>query len=266
MPGVPYEMKAIINDYVIPELTDRFNPQVIIHKTVLTQGFPESMLAKKIESWEEALPSNIKLAYLPNPGVVRLRLSATGKDRSLVEAQIQEEIEALKTIIPQAIFGFDKDTLQEIVGYSLKEKKLNVSTAESCTGGYIAHLITSISGSSEYFKGSVVAYSNEIKKSVLGVKHQTLIDFGAVSEEVVSEMALGVKNKLETDYAIATTGIAGPGGGTKEKPVGTTWIAIATPSQIITRKFQMSNHRERNIVRTSMTALKMLRIELLSLG
>ena len=264
MPGVPYEMKAIISDYVIPELLKRFNPPVILHKTVLTQGLPESGLAKKIESWEESLPSNIKLAYLPSPGMVRLRLSATGITQPQLETQINKEVDSLKKIIPQAIFGYDNDTLPEIIGRLLKDKNLSVSTAESCTGGYIAHLITSIAGSSEYFKGSVIAYSNEIKENLLGVSAQNLIDHGAVSEQVIKEMALGVKKKMGTDFSIATSGIAGPGGGTEEKPVGTTWIAVATPSKIITKHFMMGDHRERNIKKTAMTALNMLRLEILS--
>lgn len=264
MPGVPYEMKAIINNYVIPELLKRFNPPVILHKTVLTHGIPESGLAKKIESWEESLPSNIKLAYLPSPGMVRLRLSANGTTQPQLETQINKEVNSLEKIIPQAIFGYDTDTLPEIIGRLLKEKNLSVSTAESCTGGFIAHLITSIAGSSEYYKGSVIAYSNETKENLLGVSTQNLIDHGAVSEQVVKDMALGVKNKLGTDYSIATSGIAGPGGGTEEKPVGTTWIAVATPSKVITKHYLMGDHRERNIKKTAMTALNMLRLEILS--
>jgi len=264
MPGVPYEMKYIVQQHIIPELSKRFSPQAILHKTVLTQGFPESKLAKKIEKWEDGLPSNIKLAYLPSPGIVRLRLSATGKEKSDLELQVNNEIDFLKKLIPGAIFGYDNDNLYEVVGTLLKKKDQTISTAESCTGGYIAHLITSVAGSSEYFKGSVIAYSNEIKESILKVQHQSLIDHGAVSEKVIMEMALGVKSKMNTDYAIATSGIAGPGGGTSDKPVGTTWIAIATPVKIITKEFMMGDHRERNIKKTAMTALNMLRKEILS--
>ncbi len=262
MPGVPYEMKQMVKDYIIPELLKLFSPGAIVHKTILTQGLPESLLAKKIESWEDNLPGNIKLAYLPSPGTVRLRLSATGRKEPELERQIINEITTLKKIIPGIIFGYDNDRLYEIVGNMLREKNLTVSTAESCTGGYIAHLITSVAGSSDYFKGSVVAYSNEIKESLLGVQHQSLINFGAVSEPVVKEMAMGIKNKMRTDYTIATSGIAGPGGGTEDKPVGTTWIAIATPTKIISKKFMMGDHRERNIKKTAMTALNMLRKEL----
>jgi len=178
--------------------------------------------------------------------------------------QVNNEIDFLKKLIPGAIFGYDNDNLYEVVGTLLKKKDQTISTAESCTGGYIAHLITSVAGSSEYFKGSVIAYSNEIKESILKVQHQSLIDHGAVSEKVIMEMALGVKSKMNTDYAIATSGIAGPGGGTSDKPVGTTWIAIATPVKIITKEFMMGDHRERNIKKTAMTALNMLRKEILS--
>ena len=264
MPGVPYEMKQMVKDYIIPELLKRFSPGAIVHKTILTQGLPESLLAEKIESWENNLPGNIKLAYLPSPGTVRLRLSATGKEEPELERQIINEIATLKKIIPGTIFGYDNEQLYEIVGNLLRKNNKTVSTAESCTGGYIAHLITSVTGSSDYFKGSVVAYSNEIKESLLGVQHQSLINFGAVSEPVVKEMAQGVKNKMGTNYAIATSGIAGPGGETEDKPVGTTWIAIATPTKIITKKFMMGDHRERNIKKTAMTALNMLRREILS--
>ena len=261
MPGVPFEMKPMITEYVIPEISKRFNPPAIVHKTILTHGMPESLLASKIEDWENKLPEYIKLAYLPQPGIVRLRLTASGQNKAELEKQISKEIINLKTIIPGLIFGYDKNTLYEIIGNLLSEKGQTLSTAESCTGGYIAHLITSVAGSSDYFKGSVVAYSNQIKEEFLNVKHKSLVDYGAVSKEVVTEMAEGVKHKFNTDYAIATSGIAGPGGGTPEKPVGTIWIAVATPSKTITRLFQMGIHRERNIHRSALAALNMLREE-----
>jgi len=264
MPGVPYEMKPMISDFVIPEIRKRFKVGSILHKTVLTQGWPESKLAAKIESWEEGLPENIKLAYLPSPGSVRLRLTATGNEKSTLEKQVRQEIEKLEKIIPGAIFGYDEDELHVITGKLLRDKNQTISTAESCTGGYIAHLITSVAGSSDYFKGSVVAYANEIKQHVLGVKEKSLIDFGAVSEAVVKEMAEGVRQKFNTGYAIATSGIAGPGGGTKEKPVGTTWIAVATPDKTIARHFLFGEHRERNIRKTALTALNMLRKEIIA--
>lgn len=259
MPGVPFEMQAMVTQTVIPELLKRFTTGAIIHKTILTYGIPESVLAKKIEDWEDRLPQNIRLAYLPQPGSVRLRLSATGESKSDLEKQIQAETDKLHKIIPDAIIGYDDDQLESLTGKLLLEKGRTLSTAESCTGGYIAHLITSVAGSSEYFKGSVIAYSNEIKESILGVSHQSLVDFGAVSEQVAIEMAEGVKKKLNTDYAIATTGIAGPGGGTATKPVGTAWIAIATPDKTFARHFLTGEHRGRNISKTALAALNMLR-------
>ena len=264
MPGVPFEMKAMVTNYVIPELLRRFNPGFIIHKTVLTQGIPESVLAEKIETWEDSLPAHIKLAYLPQPGLVRLRLSGKGENKEALENQLAAEIEKLTTFIPGSIYGYDDEELHEVIGQLLRNKGMTIATAESCTGGYIAHLITLIPGSSDYFKGSVVAYANEIKESALGVSHQTLIDFGAVSEQVAIEMAEGVKTKFKTDYSIATTGIAGPTGGTAEKPVGTTWIAISTPQKTIARMYLMGEHRERNINKTALTAFNMLRNEIIS--
>ncbi len=264
MPGVPFEMKPMVTDYIIPEIQKRIKTQAIVHKTVLTQGIGESWLAQKIESWEDNLPNNIKLAYLPQPGIVRLRLTATGENKTELEDQINDAVKKLLTLIPKYFFGFDKQQLYEIIGGLLRDQKQTLSTAESCTWCHIAHLITSVAGSSEYFKGSVVAYANEIKHEVLGVEEQNLIDFGAVSEQVVKQMADGVRKKFNTDFAIATSGIAGPGGGTKEKPVGTTWIAIATPNKTIAFHYLFGEHRERNIRKTALTALNLLRKELLS--
>ena len=264
MPGVPFEMKPMITETIIPEIKKRHKTHTIVHKTVLTQGIGESWLAQKIEAWEDKLPDNIKLAYLPQPGIVRLRLTAVGENKKALEHQVDKEIKKLLTIIPEYFFGYDNDELSAIVGELLRKKGQTVSTAESCTGGYIAHLITSVAGSSDYFKGSVVAYANEIKQQFLGVQEQSIIDFGAVSDKVVKEMAEGARKKFHTDFAIATSGIAGPGGGTKDKPVGTTWIAIATPNKTITQHFLMGEHRERNIRKTALTALNMLRKELMS--
>lgn len=264
MPGVPFEMKPMVTEFIIPEIQKRTKIQAIVHKTVLTQGIGESWLAQKIEDWEDNLPENIKLAYLPQPGIVRLRLTATGEKKQELEDQIDGEIKKLLALIPKYFFGFDKQQLFEIVGELLRDRKQTLSTAESCTGGYIAHLITSVAGSSDYFKGSVVAYSNEIKQETLGVEEQSLIDYGAVSEQVVKQMAEGVRKKFRTDYAIATSGVAGPGGGTEEKPVGTTWIAIATPSKTLAFHYLFGEHRERNIRKTALTALNLLRKELLS--
>jgi nicotinamide-nucleotide amidase len=263
MPGVPFEMKAMMADYIIPMVSERNNMNAIVHKTILTQGVGESWLAERISDWEENLPKEIKLAYLPQPGIVRLRLTASGNDPFKLKTKVEIEIEKLKTIIPELIFGYNEDTLEQVVGILLKENNYTLSTAESCTGGYIAHLLTSISGSSAYFKGSVVAYSNEIKEHVLGVKNPTLINHGAVSEEVVLEMARQARKKFNTNFSIAVSGIAGPDGGTDEKPVGTVWIGLATPNTCFARKYQFGEHRGRNIRRSAITALNMLRLEIL---
>ncbi len=263
MPGVPFEMKYLMEYEILPRLVNNGKTKAIYHKTVLTQGLPESMLAEKIESWEDALPENIKLAYLPNPMSVRLRLSAMGNDKLELEKLVESEIEKLQQIIPENIFGYNDETMAEVIGRMLKEKNQTLALAESCTGGYISHLITSVAGSSEFFNGSVTAYSNQIKEDILGVKNKTLIEFGAVSEQVAREMALGAKRILNTDFALATTGIAGPGGGTDEKPVGTVWIAIACPTCTIAQKFVFGDNRERNIIRSGQTALQMLRRQII---
>lgn len=259
VPGVPFEMKYLVEYEIFPRLLNNGKTKAIYHKTVLTQGLPESMLAEKIETWENALPKNVKLAYLPNPMSVRLRLSAMGADKPELEKLVEGEIEKLKRIIPENIFGYNGETMAEVIGRLLKSKNKTLALAESCTGGYISHLITSVAGSSEFYNGSVTAYSNQIKEDVLGVKGKTLMDYGAVSEEVAKEMALGAKRVLNSDFALSTTGIAGPGGGTAEKPVGTVWIAIASPTRTIAQKFVFGDNRERNIIRSGQTALQMLR-------
>jgi len=263
MPGVPFEMKAIMAGSVLPELKKRFNRDAIIHKTVLTQGVGESWIAEKIAGWEAQLPSFIKLAYLPQPGLVRLRLTATGSDIAVLKEQVDLEINKLLAIIPDIIFGYDAEKLEEIVGKLLVKSGKTLSIAESCTGGYISHLITSVPGSSAYFKGSVISYSNEIKLNELGVDSFLIDRYGAVSEEVVKAMADGIRYKYHTDYAIAVTGIAGPDGGTPEKPVGTVWIAVASEKNLITRVFQMGEHRMRNIHKSALSALNMLRKEMI---
>lgn len=263
MPGVPYEMKYMVSNFIIPRLIGKINGNSIVHKTVLTHGLGESFLSQKIAGWENELPENIKLAYLPQPGIVRLRLTAVGKDKASLNQQLRQAIDALYQHIPGLIFGFDTNTFEQVVGEMLSKKHLTLSTAESCTGGYIASLITSVSGSSDYYKGSVVAYSNAVKQKELGVSEASLIEHGAVSEVVVKQMALGIKHKLQTNYALATSGIAGPTGGTGEKPVGTTWIALATPNTIIAKKFQFGEHRQRNIRKTALAGLDMLRKELM---
>jgi len=264
MPGVPFEMKNMFEKEILPAIKQRFTTQSIYYKTVMTQGVVESHLAMRIRDWENNLPSFIKLAYLPQPGIVRLRLTAQGDDRQLLENAVTEEINKLHQLLPNEIFGYDDITLEEVVGKLLQENKATLATAESCTGGYVAHLITSIPGSSNYFKGSIVSYANEIKTDILDVDKTVLEEKGAVIQEVVEQMATNVKSKFNTDYGIGISGIAGPSGGTSEKPVGTVWIAIATPDNVLSQKFLFGEHRGRNIRRSALQALNMLRLKIIS--
>lgn len=262
MPGVPFEMKDMMQEQVIPALVRYFKMETIVYKTVMTTGMPESLLAEQIKEWESNLPSYIKLAYLPRPGIVRLRLSGGGQDRQKLETGIQKQVEKLKTLIPEIIFGYDDVSLEEVVGQLLLKNNKTVSTAESCTGGYIAHLITSIPGSSGYFEGAIVSYSNRIKIDLLAVSPEVLEKHGAVSREVVTAMAEGTRKKLRTDYCLAVSGIAGPDGGTEEKPVGTVWLALAGAEGTEARLFHFGEHRGRNISRSALAALNMLRLAL----
>ena len=264
MPGVPFEMEAIMTEEVFPRLAKLGITQSIVHKTVLTIGLPESMLAEKIEKWEDALPDFIKLAYLPNQMMVRLRLSGYGTDEAAITDEIDKQVKELLTIIPELVFGFDDDNLGVALGRMLVESGKTLALAESCTGGNIAHFMTSNAGSSAYFKGGVVAYSNEIKNRLLEVPTELLESFGAVSQEVAEAMALGAQKALNTDYAVSTTGIAGPDGGSDEKPVGTVWITVAGPSGVTSKKYIFKHNRERNIIRTTHTALNLLRIFILN--
>lgn len=259
MPGVPFEMEAIMSGEVFPRLIKKGIMQSIVHKTILTQGLPESMLAEKIEHWENALPPFIKLAYLPSALMVRLRLSAYGNDQAMLENEIDRQVKSLLKIIPDQVFGFDNDNLALVIGRMLVESAQTIAVAESCTGGNIAHSITSNPGSSAWFKGGVVAYSNEIKNRLLNVPAEMLEKYGAVSQQVAEAMAVGARKALNADYALATTGIAGPDGGTPEKPVGTVWIAVAGPSGVVSEKFIFRHNRERNIIRSTQTALNLLR-------
>ncbi|WP_320112167.1 competence/damage-inducible protein A [Draconibacterium orientale] len=260
MPGVPFEMKYLVEFELLPRLRQTKRTKAIFHKTVLTQGVPESMLAERIADWEDALPAHIKLAYLPNPMAVRLRLSAIGDRVQVLKTDVEKEIEKLKTIIPEAIFGYDTETMSEVIGRELVKQNKKLAVAESCTGGYISHLITSVSGSSAYYNGSVTSYSNEIKEKLLGVSRESLEKYGAVSEQVAREMVEGVKRVMKADYAVATTGIAGPTGGTEEKPVGTVWIAVSGPEKTLVKRYTfIGDQRDRNIVRSGQTALQLLR-------
>jgi nicotinamide-nucleotide amidase len=259
MPGVPYELKDIYSQSLLPELQKINKGNVIVHRTIMTQGIPESILADRIKVWEEALPNNVKLAYLPRPGIVRLRLSAIGQYADKLKQILELEIKKLSVIIEKDIFSFEDEVLEKVIGDLLNAKSLTVATAESCTGGAIASLITEVPGSSKYFKGSVVAYDNEVKVTMLGVNQKTLKLYGAVSQQVVEEMAKGIRTRLKADYSIATSGIAGPDGGSEEKPVGTTWIAISSAEKTLSKRFLFGEHRGRNIEKTVLAALNMLR-------
>lgn len=265
MPGVPYEMKSMMEDFVLPKIKHSFNLPVIYYKTILTQGIGESFISDLISEWEDALAwQNMKLAYLPSYDKVRLRITAYGVDKLLLEEKVEKQIELLKPLIGQYIYGYETfaepmPLLEEVVGDLLRKKKATVSTAESCTGGYIAHLITSVSGSSDYYKGSIVAYANSIKINELGVKPAVIEKLGAVSREVVEQMAAGALKKFKTDYAIAVSGIAGPSGGSTEKPVGTVWIAVASATEIQTQKFLLGTNRAHTIKKAANEALTMLR-------
>lgn len=263
LPGVPFEMEGMMEEYILPHLARQNNQRVVAHKTIQTQGVGESYLSELISEWEEHLPENIKLAYLPQPGMVRLRLTGYGESKEKVLEEIDARIRALQKLIPEQIFGYGNDTLEQVVGRLLKEKHFTVCTAESCTGGFLAHLITSVPGASDYFQGSVIAYSNDVKHAFLGVSEESLKQFGAVSEQVVKEMAQGARLRFNTDFAVSVSGIAGPDGGTIEKPVGTVWIAVVSKTGVTAKKFMFGEHRGRNIQRASLAALNMLRVSLL---
>jgi len=259
LPGVPFEMKDLISNEVLPRLKSSGRTRAICHRTVLTQGIGESALAEKLDNWENNLPPEVKVAYLPGPMAVRLRLSAYGDSEAQLIDQIQKKMDELKPIIGEYIYGYDDDQLAGVVGNLLKERGLTLSVAESCTGGYLSHLITSVPGCSQWYLGSVTAYSNKVKMKVLGVSEEALNKFGAVSGEVACEMAEGIKSALETDYAVATTGIAGPDGGSADKPVGTVWIAVSGPGGVRAYKFVFDKNRGRNIIRSAQSALQHLR-------
>ncbi|NJN77138.1 MAG: competence/damage-inducible protein A [Saprospiraceae bacterium] len=260
MPGVPYEMKYIVENQAIPAILKRFKTTPIRHRTILTVGQGESKIAEIIEDFENSLAKdNIKLAYLPSLGSVRLRLSVSGENAAILDDLLDAKVEELKTLIPQYIYGFGTTTFEAALGELLKSKGVTVSTAESCTGGLVAHRLTTVSGSSAYFHGSVVAYDNAIKRNVLGVKSETLDKFGAVSEETVTEMVQGVLKVMKTDYAIAVSGIAGPTGGKPDKPVGTIWVAVGNKDEVRTHKLQLSKDRMKNVEYTVVFALNFLR-------
>ena len=261
LPGVPYEMKVIITEEVIPRLKEKFTLNSIYHKTALTQGIGESFLAEKIDAWENSLHArNLNLAYLPSPGIVKLRITSYRGEQD--RETIDEYFDELKKLIPESIFGFENDSLPKVIGRLLLEKKLSIGTVESCSSGLLASQICSVSGASDYYMGSLLTYSNELKNKLADVSQETLQKYGAVSEEVVKEMAIGGRKKLGVDCCISTSGIAGPTGGTAEKPIGLVWIAIALPTKTLVRKFQFGDNRERTIQMTVSSALNYLRYEL----
>jgi len=264
MPGVPYEMMHIMKEHVIPELRNRFSTQVIIHRNIMTYGSAEARLAEILTDFESELPEEIKLAYLPSSGIIKLRLTGLGTDRKALLAKIEEQVGKLYRIIPGIIYGENEESLEMVIGRLLREKYATMCTAESCTGGKIAQLITSVPGSSAWFKGSVVAYDNSVKTSLLNVTEEILIKNGAVSRETVEKMAVGARNLLNTDFAVATSGIAGPDGGTDDKPVGTIWIAVADGKSVVSEKHQFGNDRIVNITRFSLAALNLLRKQIIS--
>lgn len=265
LPGVPFEMEYLMTHEVIPRLLTRFPTHPIAHRTLLTAGEGESNIARRIEAFEDALPSHIKLAYLPALGQVRLRLTGIweGEPADNSEALLHQELDAkiseLEAIIPDLVFGYEEETLQQVVGKILLAQNKQFGTAESCTGGYVAHLITTVPGSSAYFPGTVVTYSYEMKTKLLGVKPDTLARFGAVSEETVREMAQGALDTLEVNVAVAISGIAGPDGGTPEKPVGTVWMAVSDRERTVTAKYLFGRDRLKNIQLTGTYALNLVR-------
>jgi len=257
--GVPHEMKGLMLSEVIPRLKKEFVMHAIVHRTVFTAGQGESYIAELLQDLDASLPSHIKLAYLPNYGMVKLRLTSTGADKKQVEEELQPWFEKLKILVKEFLVTDLDEGLEVVIGKILKTLNKTMATAESCTGGYIAHLITSIPGSSAYYKGSVVSYANDAKENILGVNHETLISVGAVSEETVKEMVKGAIKTLHVDFAIATSGIMGPDGGTDEKPVGTVWIAVGNKNKTEAKQFNFRFDRSRNINMTAYTALNMLR-------
>jgi nicotinamide-nucleotide amidase len=264
MPGVPSEMKMIMEEHVLPMVSGMTGGRTIVHRNIMTYGTFEAKLAERLEGFESQLPSGVRLAYLPAHGVIKLRLTGTGENGPEVRQAVEEQVRKLYEIIPDVIYGENEVTLEETIGRLLFDKNLTISTAESCTGGRIASLITSVPGSSSWFTGSVVAYDNSIKTKVLGVSHETISRFGAVSEETAREMAQGMLRLAKTDYAIAVTGIAGPDGGTPEKPVGTVWIAIASANGVTAEKHRFADDRVINISRSAYTALNLLRKQIIS--
>jgi len=260
MPGVPFEMKQMMTDTIIPKLKAAFRPPFLHHKVIRTIGLGESFLAEKISDWEKALPPHFTLAYLPGMGEVKLRLTSTGTDTKSLVQEAEALTASLNERIGPYIYGYEDEPIEVVIGRTLRDKKLTISVAESCTGGYLSHMITSVPGSSEYFLGSMIPYAYEIKMRQLGVKPETLEKYGAVSEPTIVEMANIVRAKFNTDIGVATSGIAGPGGATPDKPVGTVWIAYSDKHQTVTRKLQLTKNRLLNIKYASVAVLNLIRL------
>ena len=264
LPGVPYEMKYIVENQIVPKIVKEYKRPYILHKTIMTYGQGESLVAERIEDWENNLPEFIKLAYLPAPGRVRLRLTTRGIEREILEKTINENVTSLAKIIGDIIVGFDEDeTIEVVLGRLLVQQGKTSSTAESCTGGKIAQVFTSVSGSSNYFRGSVVSYATDTKVSVLGVSQQTIDEFSVVSSQVAKEMAIGIQKLMKSDYAIATTGNAGPSKGDADATIGTVFIALATPNEVFVEEFNFGQPREKVIDRAVNKAFEILQKEIL---
>ncbi|MBK9285349.1 MAG: competence/damage-inducible protein A [Sphingobacteriaceae bacterium] len=269
MPGVPYEMKAMMEEVILPKIKNEFSLAVNFHKTVHTIGIPESVLAEKLNDWEDALAEkNIKLAYLPQPGIVRLRISSSGKDISSIQPKIENEINDLQKLIGENIFGIEEFgqsnlKMEHVIIDLLKKHNATVALAESCTGGYLASLFTAVPGVSEVLKGGIVPYCNEAKMEIVGVSSDVISQHGAVSKECVEQLSINTLQKFKSDYAISISGVAGPDGGSEEKPVGFVWISVASKNKLVSKSFRFGDNRSRNIVMFANTALNMLRIFIL---
>ncbi len=255
LPGVPFEMRWLMSEYVLPKLQGYLGVEAILHKTILTCGIGESFLSELLETWEAALPQNFRLAYLPDAGKVRLRLSARGDYKVTLQGQIETQLATLRVLISDYIYGYDDENFASVVGKLLRNKSATLATAESCTGGELGHQITEISGASDYYLGGVITYSNQLKEQLLGVSADTLANYGAVSSKTAQEMASGCRKLFKSDFAIATTGIAGPTGGTEEKPLGTVWIAIASKNGVVSQKYVFRTTRAQHQERTVNQAL-----------
>jgi nicotinamide-nucleotide amidase len=266
LPGVPYEMKYLVEEEIIPKIVREYKRPYIIHKTILTYGQGESLVAERIEDWENNLPDFIKLAYLPNPGRVRLRLSARGTDKEKLEEALESNIKSLDAIIHDIIVGYEEnETIESVVGKLLSKENKTISTAESFTGGKIASILSAVPGASNYFKGSIVSYATEAKVNVLGVSQDLVDQYSVVSAQVAAAMALNVKEILKTDYAIATTGNAGPSKGDSDAEIGAVFIALATPNGVITEEFNFGQPREKVIDRATIKSLEILQKEILKI-